>query len=210
MLAAIAVVATASFALAQDVTPLDLEGSLANGEVVAASCMGCHGADGHSRRRNTPHLAGQHEDYLKTQLWQFKTEQRTDRTMNGIAGGLSVQEIADVASYWSSLPPQGEPWPEQDDMLVVLGGEFFASGGGGVSSCSRCHGAAGEGNAERVRPRVWGLGPDYILNALNRYRLDDVEKPTPMHRVAVNLTEADIVVLQAFLASQPWGGEEVD
>lgn len=207
---AIAVIAIASFALAQDVTPLDLDGDYANGAVVAEGCIGCHGPEGHSSRSSTPHLAGQYEDYLKSQLWQFKTEQRTNRTMNRVAGDLSEQDIADVATYWSSQPSNAEPWQDLDETLVVLGGEFFASGGGGVSACSRCHGAEGQGDEERGRPRVWGQSPGYVVNALNRYRLADPENTTSMHRVAANLTDADIMVLQAFLASEAWGGEQAD
>lgn len=196
-------------AFSQDIPPLELEGDLTNGAVIAETCMNCHGSDGHSSRATTPNLAGQYEDYLKTHLWLFKTEQRINKTMNEIGADLDAQQIADVAAYWAAQPFQGKAWANLDPMLVELGNDFYASGGGGVTACARCHGDMGAGNPDRNTPRVWGAGPTYVTRALERYRLGG-ERTTSMHRVASKLTDADIVVLSAFLASQPWGGEVVD
>lgn len=107
-LAVIAAFVLFAFASAEEVTPLDLTGDATSGAVVAEGCMGCHGPDGHTARTNTPHLAGQYEEYLKAELWKFKTGQREHGAMNRIAGNLSVEEIADVAAYWAS-----QPWGEE-------------------------------------------------------------------------------------------------
>ncbi len=193
-------------AFASDESPLDLVGDVANGAVVAEGCMGCHGADGHSARASTPHLAGQYEAYLKQQLWLFKTGQRTSRPMTRVVEDLSAQDLADAAAYWAAQPADAVTTGTDDlqSMFVLLGSEFFATGGGGVTACSRCHGALGQGNAERNIPRVTGFGADYVKNALLRYREGGVEQMTSMHRVAAGLTDADIEVLSDFLASQPW------
>lgn len=196
---------TAAFAL--DESPLDLVGDVANGAVVAEGCIGCHGDDGHSARASTPHLAGQYEAYLKQQLWLFKTGERTSRPMNRVVEDLGAQDLADVAAYWAAQPAEAVSTSAEEDlqsMFVLLGSEFFASGGGGVTACSRCHGDLGQGNPERNTPRVTGLGADYVKSALLRYRAGGVEQSTSMHRVASRLTDADIEVLADFLASQPW------
>lgn len=197
----------AGMALAQEATPPDVVGDISRGAVIAEGCTRCHGSDGHASRANTPHLAGQDAEYLAAQLMQFRSGDRVHGAMNRIAGELSDQQCTDVATYWSAQPAQGVSWTDVDSMFVLLGEDFYFSGGGGVAACSRCHGDVGQGNPDRDTPRVWGLTPDYVVSALERYRLGDVESPTSMHRVAARLTDADIRVLRDFLASQPWGAD---
>lgn len=201
--------AFASTAFAQDESPLKLVGDVANGAIVAEGCFGCHGADGHTSRANTPHLAGQYEEYLKRQLWLFQTGQRTSRPMNRVVEELSAQDLADVAAYWADRPAKAVSTSTDGlvSMYVLLGSEFYAAGGGGVSACSRCHGDLGQGNPERNIPRVTGFGAEYVANALLRYRAGGVDDMTSMHRVASRLTDTDIEVLSDFLASQPWWQE---
>ena len=67
------------------------------------ACMGCHGPSGSGIPPNFPRLAGQHADYIETQLLAFKTKARTNPIMNPIAFPLSEQQIKQLALYISAL-----------------------------------------------------------------------------------------------------------
>lgn len=70
------------------------------------ACNSCHGADA---RVSYPRLAGQSARYVEVQLqlWQRGGRRGSPeaRTMAAIADRLSVEEIAAVAAYYSSISP---------------------------------------------------------------------------------------------------------
>ena len=78
-------------------------GDAAAGKVKAATCAGCHGANGISAAPAYPNLAGQKEAYIVKQLKAFKSKTRTDPTMNAMVAPLSDADMANVAAYFSSL-----------------------------------------------------------------------------------------------------------
>lgn len=68
------------------------------------ACAGCHGATGKGTDR-FPRLAGQHIDYVVTQLGLFaRGERKNDkRAMQAIADRLSDEEVKAVAEYIASM-----------------------------------------------------------------------------------------------------------
>ena len=77
---------------------------VARGQEKAAVCTACHGQGGVSTTGNWPTLAGQHEDYLKQALSQYKAGGRKDPVMAGQAMNLTDEDIADLAAYFSTMP----------------------------------------------------------------------------------------------------------
>ena len=79
-------------------------GNPARGEEKAkAVCAACHGAHGESAGPDFPKLAGQPVDYLEAALHHYKGGvRRKNAIMMGMAAGLSDQDIADVAAWFSS------------------------------------------------------------------------------------------------------------
>ncbi|MGH8619254.1 MAG: c-type cytochrome [Burkholderiales bacterium] len=75
------------------------------GKEKAKACAACHGEDGASPTADFPKLAGQHRDYLVKALTDYKSGARKNPVMNPMAANLSKQDIADLAVYFSSLPP---------------------------------------------------------------------------------------------------------
>jgi len=72
----------------------------------ATVCAGCHGMDGISVVPGFPNLAGQDRSYLVNQLTAFREKTRTggqSALMYGMAAGLSDEDIANLAAYFSSL-----------------------------------------------------------------------------------------------------------
>lgn len=73
------------------------------GKAKAASCAGCHGAEGVSSNPMWPNLAGQKEGYLVKQLKAFREGIRTDPMMSPMAKPLTDADIDNLAAYFSSL-----------------------------------------------------------------------------------------------------------
>lgn len=80
-------------------------GNATAGANKAKACQACHGADGNGTSDpQYPRLAGQYADYIVRVLHEYKTGDRKNPIMLGMAAPLSDQDIEDVAAYFSSLP----------------------------------------------------------------------------------------------------------
>jgi len=71
------------------------------GKQKAQVCASCHGPGGHSASGQFPILAGQYEDYLVHAIKAYKTGERQNPIMKGMAANLSDDDIADLAAYFS-------------------------------------------------------------------------------------------------------------
>ena len=80
------------------------DAQLARGREKSAVCAACHGNTGVSQSPSWPSLAGQHEDYLREVMWQYKNGQRKDPVMVGQVVNLSEDDIEDIAAYYSAQP----------------------------------------------------------------------------------------------------------
>lgn len=78
-------------------------GNAKKGKARSATCFACHGAKGISASPIWPNLAGQKAAYLVKQLKDFKSGERKDSSMKALVAGLSVQDMEDIAAYFSSL-----------------------------------------------------------------------------------------------------------
>jgi cytochrome c553 len=65
-------------------------------------CAACHGADGNSQSAEFPRIAGQHADYLRKALRDYKSGARTDPVMAGFVNQLSSQDIENVTAYFAA------------------------------------------------------------------------------------------------------------
>ena len=79
------------------------KGGVAKGNI--PSCMGCHGPTGQGIPNHFPHIAGQHAQYLETQLLAFKKGERKgyNQIMSTLSFNLSEQQIKALAVYMSGL-----------------------------------------------------------------------------------------------------------
>lgn len=77
----------------KDVTPLD----------AAQTCVACHGSNGIGMSPTWPTLAGQHEDYLRHALKQYRSGERSNAIMMPMAANLTDQEIKVLAEYYASM-----------------------------------------------------------------------------------------------------------
>jgi cytochrome c553 len=69
------------------------------------TCVACHGADGVGILPEYPNLAGQHADYIRNSLHGYKSGQRKNAIMSGMAAPLTDKDIEELAEYYSSQRP---------------------------------------------------------------------------------------------------------
>ena len=69
----------------------------------ATACTACHGQNGISMNAAWPTLAGQHEDYLKQALQQYRDGTRGDPIMGAQAALVAEEDVARLARYYSRL-----------------------------------------------------------------------------------------------------------
>jgi len=77
-------------------------------KVAQGTCAVCHGLDGIAKNPDAPHLAGENVEYLMRQLKAFKSGERKHEQMSIIAQGLSDEQMADVAAWYSQIKIKAE------------------------------------------------------------------------------------------------------
>ena len=84
---------------------------LAQGNADAAKnkismCIGCHEIPGYKASfpavYHVPKLYGQSAKYIENSLLAYRKGERSHPSMRGVAGGLSDQDIADIAAYYGT------------------------------------------------------------------------------------------------------------
>jgi cytochrome c553 len=80
------------------------EGSAEAAKGKVSMCIGCHGIPMYKTAfpevYSVPMIAGQSPDYIVKALQAYRAGDRSHPTMQGIARGLSDQDMADVAAYY--------------------------------------------------------------------------------------------------------------
>ncbi len=191
-----------SFSLAGNAShlepPLELPAAdAAAGQDKAKVCASCHGADGNSTNPAYPSLAGQVYGYIAAQLSLFKSGQRKNDIMMGMAAGLSEQDLADLDAYYSSQKTKPGVVSEKEREAVLRGERLYRGGYAPlqVAACISCHGPQGHGIPLRY-PRVAGQHRKYLEDQLLAFK-GSYETP----ETAVRFSYGDIMTRIAFLLS---------
>ena len=90
------------FTLLAVVATAHAAGDVQAGKAKAASCAGCHGANGEGKAQN-PALAGKPEDAFVQALQDYKSGKRNNAVMKAFATGLTDADIVNMAAYYASL-----------------------------------------------------------------------------------------------------------
>ncbi|MDR3371161.1 c-type cytochrome [Rhodoferax sp.] len=145
----------------------NINGDVAAGSRKIAMCMGCHGIEGYRatfpRVYRVPKISGQGAGYIVAALTAYKQGLRKHPTMQGVASGLSEQDMADVAAYYSS---RGSVVMTVVDKAVDVAGLELVTRGG----CVGCHGANLSQPILPTYPKIAGQYPDYLFAALSAYK----------------------------------------
>jgi cytochrome c553 len=182
-------------------------GNLNKGKELAESCKSCHGDKGQGMKEETrddeilpaiPALAGQVANYTYKQLRDYSNDSRSHVQMTGVAKGLTEQEAADLAVWFSSLSVQenksgsrnfarAEKMVEQGDGKRIL------------PPCFVCHGSKGQGEKQDI-PALAGQQADYFARTLldykNGQRHNDIY--SRMRLIAQQLSDEEIKELAQY------------
>ena len=184
------------------------------GQEKAAVCSACHGMDGNSATDQFPKLAGQHEAYIWRQLKMFKSGERDNPIMLGMAGPLSEQDMRDLGAYFATqkiIPGVADDTPiasgpNQGLKYYEVGERIFQAGNTvtGVPACMGCHGPTGRGNPGSPYPAIAGQHASYIAGKLQFFRGGGTwgkgENANPvMLSVASHLSDEEIQGVATFL-----------
>ena len=184
----------------------NLVGDAAAGKSKSVACSACHGVDGNSMAP-FPKLAGQGEKYLLKQLNEIRDGVRKVPTMAGQLDGMTEQDLADIAAYFSVQTPSGG---QTKPALLELGAKVYRSGVADrkVAACIACHSPTGQGNAPAGFPALAGQHAQYIADQLRAYRkgYEDTQGRTNdggskiMRTTASGLSDNDIEAVSSYIA----------
>ena len=171
-------------------------------KIVKNVCMACHGMDGNSLNgKIAPKIAAQNARYLTIQLNKFKDGVRKNTLMQGIAAGLSAEDMNNLGIYFSEQKLQLSA--ATSNGVGSMGEKIFRAGikDSGVPACASCHGPAGHG-VPNLYPRLNAQHSDYILSQLNHFRVLE-DKPgtvyAPMRAISVKLTEQEMKAVADYI-----------
>jgi cytochrome c553 len=167
-------------------------------QIATTVCAACHGADGKSVASANPHLAGQDGGYIAAQLAAFKSGARPSPIMQGMAAGLTPEDMLSVGAYFETQKPVAAM--ARDKALAMRGQQVWRAGvkGAGVAPCAGCHGAAGHGMGAQF-PRLAGQYPELSLGWLKAYASGSRPHPV-MGLIAARLSENDMKAVSEYIS----------
>ncbi|MCA6127757.1 c-type cytochrome [Thalassolituus oleivorans] len=171
------------------------------GKAKSATCAACHGADGNSMAPTFPKLAGQGERYLDKQIKDIRDGNRDVPAMAPFVAGLSDEDVADLAAYFSSQVPTTGGAKEE---LVELGERIYRAGiaAKDVPACLACHGPDGKGVELAGFPRLAGQHDAYTQAQLNAFstgtRANDGDSKV-MRTIAYRLHSSEIEAVSSYI-----------
>lgn len=174
--------------------------AVAGEKTVTGVCAACHGADGNSVITTNPKLAQQHPEYLAKQLANFKSGERKNAIMSGMAAALSPEDMANVAAYFGAQ--KGKVGSAKSNTAGSLGEKIYRGGiaSVGVPACASCHGATGAGIPVQF-PRLSGQHAEYVVTQLKAFytgeRANDNAKV--MRMIASKLSDAQMAAVADYI-----------
>jgi cytochrome c553 len=174
-------------------------GNTEAGRTVAVSCAVCHGMNGISSHPGTPHLAGQHAEYIKAAVMAYKNNARKDQQMQEAVRPLNEQNAVDLAAYYASLtgfnsrPKASGPKPTT--AAEPEGSKVKQK----AALCSGCHGEDGNVHVAGM-PSLAGQHSSYLITAIASYQ--EGSRAAPMMQALVKpLNQTDIEAIADFYAA---------
>lgn len=161
---------------------------------IAATCNGCHGANGVSENPSVPSISGQHESYLKNTLLEWKRGVRHSDTMESMIKEYSEAQIADLAAYYAKMPwtPVAQ---KLDANLVKLGREASRR-------CAGCHGVTGASHDGKT-PKLNGQWAEYVEMDALKFREGNIQvSDQRMIKAVEKMSVEELKAIAAYYASQ--------
>lgn len=140
---------------------------------VATNCARCHGVDGLGRGSGAfPGLAGQQVRYLELAMQAYAKGERHSGIMGPVAAGLTVEEMGELARYYSGLAKRSSSLSIPESASAIERGRSIAHEGipsQRVPACVACHGPA-RIRRNPVYPTLAGQYADYLVLQLELFK----------------------------------------
>lgn len=179
---------------------LEAKGDPGRGEVAFEGCQGCHRPDASGRVSGAyPRLSGQHATVLMKQIVDIRSGLRINPKMEPFADDhvLTPFTIADLAAYLQGMPitVNNGKGPGGD---LERGKKLYEK------DCAECHGAVGEGLAEKFYPMVAAQHYRYLLRELRYIRDGDRRNANPnMVKALAAYSSAEMEAVADFMSRIP-------
>ena len=161
------------------------------GKAAAAACGGCHGEGGVSATPGTPSLVALDPKYFTAAMQAYKSGQRANDIMKGMAAAASESDLANVALFYALQKPARAKSPAQGNP---------AAGKKAAATCGACHGDTGvSGNP--ATPSLAGQDAQYLVAAIQAYK-SGARKDESMKGPAAEVDERAMKDIAAYYASQ--------
>jgi cytochrome c553 len=199
-------IVVASATLAAAGAQAQLVGDINAGLARATMCMGCHGIPDYRNSfpeiHRVPMISGQSEPYIFAALQAYQKGERRHPTMRGIAGGLSEQDMANLAAFYAQHNghAQAPETPPRMPNAVVAG--LLERG-----ACISCHGANFSSPTDPSWPKIGGQHADYLFVAMRSYWVEEsrvIGRTNPMMRsIVAQFTLQELRLMANYIATVP-------
>jgi cytochrome c553 len=179
------------------VTPGNAEAIGHGGTLARTRCSMCHTIGRPPTQATIPSLTGQYAGAIYKQLQDFQSGARMSAIMTAMIGGLTTQDLRDIASYYASLPRPSWTSPGPAPRIVESGAPLR-----GIAPCGACHGEEGH---KLGAPWLQGQSVPYLHGQLlafqNGDRHNDIDDA--MRNVARQMTPEEIHAASRFYGVGP-------
>jgi cytochrome c553 len=168
------------------------------------NCIRCHGDDETPPVSDlVPSLNGRSGPYLLRSLAEYRDGYRESGYMAPIAHGMSDAEMAELAAYYSGLPPARRPEVEANPAAIERGRELAMNGDPerDVPACNSCH-----VGMNPQFPLIMGQTADYLSAQLQLWQRGGRRSSSfgaIMAVVGARMTDEQIRDVSAYYASLP-------
>ena len=184
----------------EELIALKATGDVTRGTYAFMVCKKCHGAEALGDEAGFyPRLAGQHATVLIKQLTDVRAGRRDNPKMYPYANQhvISSQQIADIAAYLQAqpVPPEHGQGP---------GGDLGEAERLYKKDCKSCHGADGQGKANKFSPKLADQHYAYLLRQSLDIRNGVRRNANPdMVRAFRGYSDADVAAVCDYLSRLP-------
>jgi cytochrome c553 len=170
---------------------------------VKRNCSFCHGPAVEGRYV-APRLAGQHADYVATQMLRLRDKTRDNPFSRKHMGYAAAETLpgndCEIGHYLASLPAQ--PANDGVEALVGQGEEIFKRGipEDNIPACQFCHGPQGQGIG--VFPRLSGQSYYYLRRRLGEWVEGYSAVAAHMPAISKKLSPEQVDAVTSYLSFQ--------
>ena len=168
-------------------------------------CISCHGVSGNSSIEIWPKIAGQHAEYIFSQLIEFKKGKdglRFDPNMFSMLQGLNENDLLDLSKYYSNQIIEKSSLKVNNDSFL-RGKSIYLYGNDSFPACFSCHGVDGSGNRLAKYPSLKWQHKEYLLTQLKKFksreRSNDVNGI--MRDISLRMTEFEMQDVSVYISN---------